>query len=97
MHLGKGNQESIYYMGNQQLDTVDEERYLGVVITNNLKPSRQWHTAYARASKSLGLIYRTISYKSPDILLKVYKTLVRPHLEYCVSAWSPHYVKDKVC
>jgi len=97
MHLGKGNQESIYYMGNQQLDTVDEERYLGVVITNNLKPSRQCHTAYARASKSLGLIHRTISYKSPDILLKLYKTLVRPHLEYCVSAWSPHYVKDKVC
>ena len=25
------------------------------------------------------------------MLLKLYKTLVRSHLEYCVSAWSPHY------
>ena len=40
MHLGKGNHEFTYFMENQQLDTVDEERDLGVVITNNLKPSR---------------------------------------------------------
>ena len=25
----------------------------------------------------------------------LHKSLVRPHLEYCISAWSPHYVKDK--
>ena len=25
----------------------------------------------------------------------IYKSLVRPHVEYCVSAWSPHYIKDK--
>ena len=34
-------------------------------------------------------------YRSSDVLTKLYKSLVRPHLEYCVSAWSPHYVKDR--
>ena len=43
----------------------------------------------------LGMIKRTISYKKPEIMVRLYKTLVRPHLEYCVSAWSPHYIKDK--
>ena len=40
-------------------------------------------------------IKRTISYKKPEIMVRLYKTLVRPHLEYCVSAWSPHYIKDE--
>ena len=24
------------------------------------------------------------------------KSIIRPHLEFCTSAWSPHYVKDKL-
>ena len=42
------------------------------------------------------MIRRTISYKEPKIMLSLYKTLVRPHVEYCSSVWNPHYSKDKV-
>jgi len=28
-----------------------------------------------------------------DFLL-IYKTYIRPHMEYCVQAWSPHLAKD---
>ena len=28
-------------------------------------------------------------------MLSLYKTLVRYHVEYCSSAWNPHYKKDK--
>jgi len=39
------------------------------------------------------MIKRTVAYKSPDILLPLYKTLVRPLVEYCTPAWSSHFVR----
>ena len=57
------------------------------------KRESQCQQAYAKASKALGIIARTN--KTPHVLLRLYKSLVRPHLEYCVPAWSPHY-EDKV-
>jgi len=39
------------------------------------------------------MINRTIVYKSKEVLLKQYKSLVRPH---CTPVWSPCYQKDKV-
>ena len=82
-------------MEGQTLDTVDSEKDLGIMISSDLKSSNQCIQACRKASKMLGMIKRTISYKNPEIMVRLYKTLVRPHLEYCVSAWSPHYIKDK--
>ena len=43
----------------------------------------------------LGILNKSVVYKSKDIILKFYKSLICAHLEYCTAAWSPHYVKDK--
>ena len=40
------------------------------------------------------MIRRSFSYLNKDIALHLYKTLVRPHLEYCVQAWRPYLKKD---
>ena len=42
----------------------------------------------------LGFIARNVSYKSKEVIKKLYIAYVRPHLEYCVQAWSPHYRQD---
>ncbi len=33
-------------------------------------------------------------YSKPDTSLKLYKSLIQPHLEYASAVWSPHLAKD---
>ncbi|XP_067884208.1 histone H2B 1/2-like [Heterodontus francisci] len=42
----------------------------------------------------LSFIGRGIEYKGWQVMLQLYKTLFRPHLQYCVQFRSPHYQKD---
>jgi len=94
MHIGKGAQHT-YSMNNCNIEEVKIEKDLGVIISNDMKMLSQCKYAYAKANRMLGLIRRTIKCKSVDIMLRLYKSLVRPHVEYCSSVWAPHYVKDK--
>ena len=94
MHIGNKNVKCQYSMGGQFLQVVTEEKDLGVIITDDLKVSKQCAKAAATANRVLGMIYRTFTYKDKETILILYKSLVRPHLEYCVQAWRPYLQKD---
>ena len=72
-----------------------QKKDLGVTIVDNLKTSVHCAHQYAKANRMLGLLRRTFKTRSKPVLLKMYKSVVRPHLEYCSSVWSPYYKKDK--
>ena len=40
------------------------------------------------------MIRRNITYKDKSLIVLLYKALVKPHLEYCIQAWSPYLMKD---
>ena len=42
----------------------------------------------------MGMIYRTFTSLNKDIFLPLFKSLIRPHLEYASVIWSPTYRKD---
>ena len=77
---------------------LQQKKDLGIWISHDLKASQQCTQAYSKANKLLGVLNRTIRCKDVGNLLCFYKSLIRPHLEFCnlTAAWSPHYVKDKV-
>ena len=95
MHFGHSNPENSYKMNGTELQVVKEEKDCRVMIADNLKPSVHCTQQYGKTNRMLGLLKRTVVSRNPASLLKMYKTIVRPHVEYCVSIWSPSYKKDK--
>ena len=39
-------------------------------------------------------VRKGIENKTANTILPLYKSMVRPHFEYCVQFWSPHLKKD---
>ena len=94
MHVGNRNPKCKFELGGKMLIEVIEESDLGVVYTDTFKQGMQCANASKSANKIAGLIYRTISSRSVEVMLPLYKALVRPKLEYCIQAWKPFLKKD---
>jgi len=93
MHSGLNNVKAKYEMNGKYLEEAIEERDLGVIIQTDLKCSKQCLNVVSTAKKVLGMIKKTFSIRDKDVILQLYKSLVRPHLEYSIQAWRPHYQK----
>ena len=74
--------------------SIDEESDLGIIISKDLKFSRQCLMAKNKANSILGIINRGVLYKSSEVISKLYRSYVRPHLEYFIQFWIPINVKD---
>ena len=94
LHLGRGPPPPLTMAGTA-VPVVSQAKDLGVVYTDNLKSTEQCQAAAAKARRMLGLLGRALPAKSPEVVLPMYRSLVRPHLEYCTPAWSPQLVKDQ--
>ena len=87
MHIGHKNKNEKYELLGKEIESVQQEKDLGVVITNDLKSSNQCIEAVKKAQKLLGYIKRQFRTRNKETILTLYNALVRPHLEYAVQFW----------
>ena len=79
------------------LDKVQTFKYLGILLSHDFSWGEHIQATCAKARKILGLLYRRFYHFTPsNSILQLYLSLVRPHLYYAASIWSPYLTKDKV-
>ena len=95
LRIGTSILHQNYTLNGTPLDNVQDMRDLGVIIDSKLNfHSHSTHTV-SKANRLLGLIRKSFENISIQTLPMLYKSLVRPTLEYGNPIWGPYYVLDQ--
>ena len=78
-----------YNLEGTVLDNVENIKYLGVTITNDLEWNTHVSNICTKATRTLGFLRRNLSACPQDVKESAYKGLVHPVLEYGSSVWDP--------
>ena len=80
LHTGHRNFDVNYKMGDTDLGTTIKENDLVVAITADVKVSEQCGIAASKSNQILRLIRRSRTYKKKELIMPLYKAIVRPYL-----------------
>ena len=94
LHIGRKNPCSSYTLNGKILKEVDKEKDLGILVDSKLNFNEQCAAASRKGNQILGIIKRNFSFMDKGMFLKLYKSIVRPHLEYAIQAWNPYTRKN---
>ena len=90
LHIDMNNNPmNEYVLDNVPLTSIESECDLGVNTNTHLNWSVNIKEAMIKANRMTAWITRNLISRSREVMLMVYKALVRPHIEYCVHIWSP--------
>ena len=78
-----------YSLNGVVLQESAQEKDLGVVTHNSLLWNEQIKASICKANKMICWITRNLIIRDQKVMVSIYKTLIRPHLEYCVQLWNP--------
>ena len=95
LHLGRRNPNYNYAIGDTELIAVQIEKDLGIQIDQDLKVRQHAATVVAKAFQILAVIRRSFALIDVRTLPTLFKSLVRPHLEYGNLVWGPFNRADQ--
>lgn len=84
-----------YVINEIPLMRIHKFKDLGVVLSSSFTSQEHVSHICSRANSLLGFIIRTTrDFHSTNAFLTLYKTIIRPILEYATVVWSPHFSCD---
>ena len=87
--------KNVYYLHHMNSQTLveiantDNVKDLGVILDETLKLEKQISERIRKANSVLASIKRTIRRIDKSVFTMLYKSIVRPILEFCLAVWSP--------
>jgi hypothetical protein len=94
VHFGRNNPKFSYTLDSSPIQSSSGERDLGIFINHDLRWTNHISKITKKAEGVLASLNRAFVSRSPDIYMKLFKTMVRPHLEFASPVWNPHLIKN---
>ena len=84
----KGDDDHSIKMSDNRIREQDSISFLGLAVTKDLSWKPYIQSISKQAAQRIGSLYRASSYLPPQTVCYLYKSTIRPLMEYCCHLWA---------